>query len=87
MEDRERRSGEHDRDRRHGRRNTSRRSATSRIVTPFFTSRVDDVQAYLGKATALGGKMLMPPIQLPTGTFAWFADPEGNAIGLWKDKE
>jgi hypothetical protein len=29
----------------------------------------------------------VPPITLPTGTFAWFADPEGNTIGLWKDKE
>ena len=44
--------------------------------------KVDDVQAYLEKATALGGKMLVPPIPLPTGTFAWFAGPEGNTIGL-----
>jgi hypothetical protein len=44
------------------------------------------VKAYLDKALTLGGKMLVPPITLPTGTFAWFADPEGNTIGLWKDR-
>jgi len=45
-----------------------------------------DVQAYLDKATALGGKTLVPPVAIPTGTFAWFADPEGNTVGLWKAK-
>ncbi len=53
----------------------------------IFYVKVDDVQAYLDKATALGGKTLVPPVPLPFGTFAWFADPEGNTIGLWKDKE
>jgi uncharacterized protein len=45
---------------------------------------VDDVQAYLDKAVALGGKALLPVIQIPTGEFSWFADPEGNMIGLFK---
>jgi uncharacterized protein len=53
--------------------------------TTFYV-QVDDVQAYLDKATALGGKMVVPPVEIPTGTFAWFADPEGNTIGLWKPK-
>jgi predicted enzyme related to lactoylglutathione lyase len=48
--------------------------------------QVDDVQAYLDKAQKLGGKLLVPPVEIPTGTFAWFADPEGNMIGLWKPK-
>jgi uncharacterized protein len=48
--------------------------------------QVDDVQAYLAKAQALGGKVLVPPVEIPTGTFAWFADPDGNTIGLWKPK-
>jgi uncharacterized protein len=26
----------------------------------------------------------VPPVAIPTGTFAWFADPEGNVVGLWK---
>jgi uncharacterized protein len=45
------------------------------------------VKAYLDKATALGGKMLVPPIPIPTGKFAWFADPEGNMIGLIQPKQ
>ena len=44
------------------------------------------MQTYLDKATALGGKRLVPPINIPTGTFAWFADPDGNIIALWKPK-
>jgi predicted enzyme related to lactoylglutathione lyase len=48
--------------------------------------QVDDVPAYLDKAQKLGGKLLVPPVEIPTGTFAWFADPEGNTIGLWKPK-
>jgi predicted enzyme related to lactoylglutathione lyase len=27
-----------------------------------------------------------PPVLIPTGAFAWMADPEGNIIGLWKPK-
>jgi predicted enzyme related to lactoylglutathione lyase len=50
----------------------------------IFYVEVDDVQAYLDKATALGGKMLVPPIDIPTGKFAWMQDPEGNTVGLWK---
>jgi uncharacterized protein len=45
---------------------------------------VDDVAAYLAKAESLGGKTLIPPIDIPAGTFAWFADPDGNTIGLWR---
>jgi predicted enzyme related to lactoylglutathione lyase len=52
----------------------------------IFYVQVDDVQAYLDKAAALGGKTIVPPVHIPTGTFAWFADPEGNTIGLWKPK-
>jgi len=53
--------------------------------TTFYV-QVDDVQAFLNKAEALGGKTLLPPVEIPTGTFAWFADPGGNTIGLWKPK-
>ena len=48
---------------------------------------VEDVAASLEKAAALGGKTLVPPIDIPTGTFAWMQDPEGNTIGLWKAKK
>jgi predicted enzyme related to lactoylglutathione lyase len=52
----------------------------------IFYVEVEDVQAYLDKAVALGGSILMPPVEIPTGTFAWLADPGGNTIGLWKPK-
>jgi uncharacterized protein len=48
----------------------------------MFYVEVEDVKTYLDKAVALGGKVLVPAIKLPTGTFGWFADPEGNMIGL-----
>jgi predicted enzyme related to lactoylglutathione lyase len=50
----------------------------------MFYVEVEDVQAALDKAIELGGKKLVGPIPIPTGTFAWFADPDGNAIGLLK---
>lgn len=53
--------------------------------TVFYVD-VEDVAAYLKKAESLGGKTLVPPINIPTGTFAWMQDPEGNTVGLWKAK-
>jgi predicted enzyme related to lactoylglutathione lyase len=50
----------------------------------MFYVEVDDVQAALDKATSLGGKTVVPPVKIPTGTFAWFADIDGNTIGLLK---
>ncbi|HEV2197180.1 MAG TPA: VOC family protein [Candidatus Acidoferrum sp.] len=52
----------------------------------IFYVGVDDVAAYLEKAKALGAKTLVPPVDIPTGTFAWMQDPEGNMVGLWKNK-
>jgi predicted enzyme related to lactoylglutathione lyase len=51
--------------------------------TTFYVD-VEDVQAALDKAVDLGGKKLVGPIKIPTGTFAWFSDPDGNMIGLLK---
>jgi predicted enzyme related to lactoylglutathione lyase len=47
--------------------------------------KVDDLQAYLDRATELGGSVVVPPTPLPGdfGAFAVFADPEGHAVGLW----
>ena len=50
----------------------------------IFYVHVDDVPAALARAESLGGKMVVPPVTIPAGTFAWFADPDGNTIGLWK---
>lgn len=49
-----------------------------------FYIETDDVAASLAKVVALGGKVIVPPVPIPTGTFAWFADVEGNTVGLWK---
>ena len=47
--------------------------------------QVDDLDAYVGRVSKLGGKTLIGPIDIPEqGSFAWIADPEGNMIGLWK---
>ncbi len=48
-----------------------------------FYVQVEDIPAALAQAEALGGKTLVPPVTIPNGTFAWFADPEGNTVGLW----
>jgi predicted enzyme related to lactoylglutathione lyase len=48
----------------------------------IFYVEVDNAQAYLDKAVSLGGKVVVPPVKIPTGIFAWMSDPEGNTIGL-----
>ena len=50
----------------------------------IFYVQVDDIEAYLAKATSLGAKTLVPKIDLPHGSFAWMADLDGNTVGLWK---
>lgn len=47
--------------------------------------RVDDLDAYLDRAEALGGTRVAPPMDLPEGygRIAIFADPDGNRVGLW----
>ncbi len=47
-----------------------------------FYVDVEDIQASLDQAIALGGKKIVGPVKIPTGAFAWFLDPDGNAIGL-----
>ena len=45
----------------------------------------DDLEATLAKAESLGGKTMVPPTAIPNvGAFAWFSDPDGNCIGLFK---
>jgi len=46
---------------------------------------VDDVDAYLTKATKLGGKVVIPPQKLPDGDeMAVILDVEGIPVGLFK---
>lgn len=54
----------------------------SGLVT--FYVEVENLDTYLQKAEQLGGKTIVPPttIEQVGLTFAFFADPEGNVIGL-----
>ena len=55
----------------------------SSLVT--FYVQADDLQAALDKAEKLGGKTVMPPMDIPDGpSIAQFADPDGNVVGLVK---
>ena len=56
-----------------------------RRYTMFYVE-VSDIGAALAKAKDLGGKSVVGPVPLPTGSFAWFTDPEGNPVGLWQPK-
>ena len=50
-----------------------------------FYIQVDDPAATLAAVEAAGGKTVVPPREIPgAGHFAWFSDPGGNTIGLWK---
>jgi predicted enzyme related to lactoylglutathione lyase len=47
--------------------------------------RADDLGGHLDRAVELSGSRLVEPTELPDGfgTVAIFADPDGNAVGLW----
>lgn len=50
-----------------------------------FYIEVNDLDAYLRKIEAAGGKTVVPPTPVsPTTTFAQFSDPAGNIVGLYK---
>lgn len=52
-----------------------------------FYIEVDDPQAYLDKIESNGGKTIVPVTEIPgMVTFAQFADPEGNVVGLVKSE-
>lgn len=45
--------------------------------------RVEDLQTTLDRAQRLGGKIILPPTEVPGGPkLAMFADPAGNVTGL-----
>lgn len=46
-------------------------------------AEVDDLQAYLDRATSLGGEVVTPVTEIPgMVTFAELRDPAGNVIGI-----
>jgi uncharacterized protein len=51
----------------------------------IFYIEVDDPQAYLDRIERAGGKTVVPVTEIPDMvTFAQFADPQGNVVGLVK---
>jgi predicted enzyme related to lactoylglutathione lyase len=45
----------------------------------------EDIEATLKKAEELGGKIVVPKTEIPgQGWFAFFTDPTGNQVGLYK---
>lgn len=51
-----------------------------------FYVQVPDLEAALKQVESLGGKTVMPPVEIPNlVTFAKFSDPDGNVVGLLKD--
>ncbi|QCJ41385.1 VOC family protein [Bacillus sp. S3] len=56
---------------------------------PYLTLyiRVEDVAASLEKVAELGGKVIIPETEIPSGgTFAQFLDLDGNAIGIYSGR-
>lgn len=52
-----------------------------------FYVGVDDPQAVLDKIESMGGKTVVPVTVVPDMvTFAQFADPDGNVVGLVKNE-
>jgi len=49
-----------------------------------FYVEVDDLQATLERAEALGGRTVVPVIELPGMAFAMFDDPDGLLVGLMR---
>ena len=52
----------------------------------IFYVQVDDVAASVERAKELGGQLIVGPLEIPIGTFAWISDPGGNTVGLWTPK-
>jgi uncharacterized protein len=58
------------------------RSGTGEAWVSFYVD-VDDPQAYLDKAEALGGRTVLEVVELPgKAAFAMFDDPDGLLVGL-----
>jgi hypothetical protein len=52
---------------------------------PVIVISVDDVDGALERVRELGGELLQPRTAVgDMGFSAYFADPEGNVVGLWE---
>jgi uncharacterized protein len=59
------------------------RSQTGEAWATFYVE-VDDLQACLDRADALGGGTVVPVAELPGMSFAMFHDPDGLLVGLMR---
>lgn len=60
-------------------------SETSEGQQVVFYIEVDDPQAFLDRIEQAGGRAVVPVTEVPEMvTFAQFADPQGNVVGLVK---
>jgi uncharacterized protein len=56
------------------------------ITSPVITIGVDDIDAALARVEQLGGKTVLARQAVgDMGFTAYFADPEGNLLGLWQN--
>jgi predicted enzyme related to lactoylglutathione lyase len=46
---------------------------------------VDDIDATLQKASAMGGRVVVPRTPQGASYRACFSDPDGNVLGLWEE--
>lgn len=61
--------------------------STEQPSSVTFYVEVDDLQKYIDKAVAMGGNVIVPPTTVPgMVSFALFADPDGNMVGIVHDK-
>ena len=62
-----------------------RRSADTPSA-PILMIDVSSVDDSLKEIEAAGGRVFRPRTEIPgMGAFAYFTDPEGNALGLWEN--
>jgi predicted enzyme related to lactoylglutathione lyase len=59
------------------------RSDTGEPWATFYVE-VDDLEATLERAEALGGRTVVPAVELPGMAFAMFDDPDGLLVGLMR---
>jgi predicted enzyme related to lactoylglutathione lyase len=45
---------------------------------------VEDLDTYVAKATGLGASIIMDRVDLPMGSFAVIADPQGAVFAFWQ---
>ncbi len=56
------------------------------VTAPLITIRVDDVDAALAEVERLGGRTVTGRAAVgDMGFTGYFADTEGNIVGLWQD--